>query len=155
MSKPNKKRIGYHKIDPLWERLLGMYAAASQQRGYLVREQEAAEEAIYRFLARFPEAVQPEDVTQLEVACFLQKAIVQNRSRHLRALDDLKHLQDFWDFLRYQQGYFLADPFETSLRVSRWSPVAAERRSRFSQPSKLAESDSCATGQLGPSPPLP
>ena len=108
-----------------------------------MRDQKAAEDSIYKFLGRFLEARQPEDVTSLEATLFL--TIEANRGQKPQALKTLAHLKDFWDFLIQEQGYFLSNPFLQPL-ASRWTPPNGGPSSRAFHANKPAGSEKFEAG---------
>ena len=121
--------MAYRKPSAVMEKLLGNYCGAMQRRGDLVRDQRAAEDAIRRFLARYPEAHQPEDITQLETAMFLQTAA--DRGEKAKVLVEFGFLEDFWDYLREIEGYWIVNPFVLPSKPSRWSKPTSGRNNPF------------------------
>jgi len=143
--------MAYRKVNLTWEKLVGAFTAACQERGDLVRDQKAAEDAIFRFLSRHPEAHQPEDLLECHVLEYLRTQAY--RGEKWAAVREAERIADFWDFLIDRQGYsMISNPWRRPL-LSRWGSVNALSRNQFSRTNKLSEACSSGTGHREKEPP--
>lgn len=154
MSAKKTARNTYRKLEPLWEKLVGLYSGDWVRLGFYTKYQTAAESAIYKFLSRYPELKSPEDVTVLEARHYLKTE--SERGKKQQAIEELKWLEDFWMWLIYCQSWFLSNPFLEPLKYSRWKGlVDGESKSLPFLSNNHAATDLLRTGRKEKEPPLP